>query len=272
MFKLGEGTKTDMLETQAKLDLAEAQLIEAQDAHTTYLQALQAIVGREVGQLDGLSAGFEVKPLESTKFDDWKELALKNNPEILAQRYVVEATQQEVYRNRAGHLPHVDFVASISKENANNIDYYTTDSLVRSAGVQVTIPIYAGGSVNALTRQASASLQKAKSDLDDQTNKTLLDLHKQHYAVLSSAAKIGALVKSVDSARLLVTATKQSIKGGIRVNVDLLNAEQQLFTAQRDLAQARYTYLVSDLTLRSDAGVLTANDLRSVAAYFSPAR
>ncbi|MBV8666374.1 MAG: TolC family outer membrane protein [Burkholderiaceae bacterium] len=272
MFALGEGTKTDMLETQAKLDLAEAQLIEARDNHTTYLQALEAMVGREVTQLDGLADGFQVKPLQPVSFDEWRTLALKNNPEIQAQRFVVEASQQEVYRNRAGHLPHVDFVASLSKEKADNIDYYTTDSMVRSAGIQVTVPIYSGGSVNASTRQASAGLLKAKSDLDDQINKTLLDLHKQHYAVMSGSAKIGALVKSVDSARLLVTATKQSIKGGVRVNVDLLNAEQQLYSAQRDLAQARYTYLIADLTLRSDAGMLTANDLRNVAAYFSKAQ
>jgi outer membrane protein, protease secretion system len=98
----------------------------------------------------------------------------------------------------------------------------------------------------------------------------VLDMHKQHYAVLSSIAKIAALEKSVQSAKLLVEATKQSIKGGIRINLDLLNAEQQLYVSQRDLAQARYTYMVANLKLRSDAGVLNVDDLRTVAANFAP--
>jgi outer membrane protein, protease secretion system len=269
MFKAGEGTKTDMLETQAKLDLAEAQLIEARDARASNLQALEAIVGSEIDRLDGLSESFRPVPLEPADFDSWRAVALRNSPDIQAQRYAVEVAQQQVNATRAGHLPHVDFIASFTKDRADTIDTYTTDSLVRSAGVQLSIPIYSGGSVSAATRQASAGYEKAKSDLDDQTNKVLLDLHKQHYAVLSSVAKIDALVKSVESARLLVTATRQSIKGGVRVNLDLLNAEQQLYSAQRDLAQARYSYLIADLRLRADAGVLSAADLRDIAGHFT---
>jgi protease secretion system outer membrane protein len=268
MFKEGEGTKTDMLETQAKLDLSEAQLIEAQDSRATNLQALAAIVGHDISQLDGISDNFQAKPLQPSGFEEWKARALQHNPEIQAQRIAVEISQQEVNKNRAGHLPHVDFLASVTKDKADTIDTYTTDSNVRSVGVQVTIPIYSGGSVSASIRQASATHEKAKTDLEDKTNQILLDLHKQHSATLSSLPKIDALVKSVNSAKLLVAATRQSIKGGIRVNLDLLNAEQQLYTAQRDLAQARYGYLVADLKLRSDAGVLSVDDLHNIAGYF----
>ncbi len=269
MFKEGEGTRTDVLETQAKLDLAEAQVIEAQDARSVNLQTLSGIVGSDVQALDGLSDNFRVQLLQPAGFEEWKAMALQNNPDLRAQRYSVEVAHQEILRNRAGHLPHVDFTASATKDKADTIDTYTTDSNVRSAGIQVTIPLYSGGSVSALTRQASANYEKAKSDLDDKTNQVIIDLHKQHYTTLSSLAKVEALVKSVASAKLLVTATSRSIKGGERVNLDLLNAEQQLYTAQRDLAQARYGYLLALLKLRADAGVLTAEDLRSVAGYFT---
>ena len=268
LFKEGEGTRTDMLETQAKLDLAEAQLIEARDGHSANFQALEAIVGTEIKSIDGLLDTFEPKSLEPADFDSWRALALAHNPDIAAQRAAVEVAKDEVAKNRAGHLPHMDFVASVGKDNASSIDTYTTDSAIRSYGVEITIPIYAGGSVSALTRQAVAQYEKAKSDLDDKTNQLMLDMHKQHYAVLSSIAKIAALEKSVESARLLVTATKQSIKGGVRINLDLLNAEQQQYVAQRDLAQARYSYLLADLKLRADAGILTVDDLRNVAANF----
>ena len=270
MFKEGEGTRTDMLETQAKLDLAEAQLIEANDGHSTNFQALAIIVGTDIKSLDGLLDNFKAKPLLPADFDSWRATALQHNPEIAAQRVGVEIAKDEISRNRAGHMPRVDFVASASKQKADTIDTYTTDSTVRSFGVEINVPIYSGGSVSALTRQASAAYEKAKSDLDDKTNQVMLDLHKQHYAVMSSLAKIAALEKSVESAKLLVVATKQSIKGGVRVNLDLLNAQQQQYTAQRDLAQARYTYLVADLKLRADAGVLTADDLRTMATYFGP--
>ncbi len=272
MFKEGEGTKTDMLETQAKLDLAEAQLIEAKDGHSTNFQALQAIVGVEIKSLDGLVGTFEPQPLQPSDFESWRAIALAHNPDIAAQRVAVEVAKDEVAKNRAGHLPHMDFVASLGKDNASSIDTYTTDSTVRSYGVEITIPLYAGGSVSALTRQAVAQYEKAKSDLDDKTNQVMLDMHKQHYSVLSSIAKIAALEKSVESAKLLVTATKLSIKGGVRINLDLLNAEQQQYVAQRDLAQARYTYMVSSLRLRADAGVLGVDDLRTVAANFSSAQ
>ena len=270
MFKEGEGTRTDMLETEAKLDLAEAQLIEARDGHATNSQALETIVGVEIKSLDGLLDTFEPKALEPRDFEAWRTLALEHNPDIAAQRKAVDVAKDEVARNRSGHLPHMDFVASVGKDNAASIDTATTDSAIRSYGIEITIPIYAGGSVSAQTRQAVAQYEKAKSDLDDKTNQIVLDMHKQHYAVLSSIAKIAALEKSVQAAKLLVEATKQSIKGGIRINLDLLNAEQQLYVSQRDLAQARYTYMVAYLRLRSDAGVLNVEDLRSVAANFAP--
>jgi protease secretion system outer membrane protein len=81
-------------------------------------------------------------------------------------------------------------------------------------------------------------------------------------------AKIGALEKAVASGKLLMTATEQSIKGGVRINLDLLNAQQQLYTSQRDLAQARYTYLIALIRLRAGAGMLDDSAVREVAAYF----
>jgi protease secretion system outer membrane protein len=96
----------------------------------------------------------------------------------------------------------------------------------------------------------------------------LVDLRKQYNAVISGAARIRALEKAVESGKLLMTATEQSIKGGVRINLDLLNAQQQLYTSERDLAQARYNYLVALLRLRSAAGTLGPDDVREIALYF----
>jgi protease secretion system outer membrane protein len=135
--------------------------------------------------------------------------------------------------------------------------------------VQLIIPIYSGGYVNATSKQAVARRDKARADLDATTNKVMIELRKQFSSVKSGVVKIDGLQKSVDSATALVEATKQSIKGGVRINVDLLNAQQQLVAAKRDLASARYNYLVAYLKLRVAAGTVNIDDVRTVAGYFS---
>jgi outer membrane protein, protease secretion system len=268
MFQRGEGTKTDVLETQARFDVSEAQVLEARDNLQNARNTLAAIIGREVTQLDGLADGFRIKPMEPSGFEEWRAVALEKNAELIAQRYAVEASEQDIMRNRAGHAPRVDFIAGLSKGKSESLTTLNQDSTNRSIGVQVNIPIYSGGSVNASTMQSVANRDKAKSDLEAKTNQVLVELRKQYSLAVSSAARIDALVKTVRSARELVAATRQSVKGGVRINLDVLNAQQQLYTAQRDLALARYNYLLAFLRLRNSAGTLSAEDLNTVAGYF----
>jgi protease secretion system outer membrane protein len=180
----------------------------------------------------------------------------------------VENARLDIGRNRAGHYPRVDLIAAYSRGDAESINTYTQNSVNRTIGVQVNIPIYQGGAVNAATRQAAAGYGRAQSDLDARTSKVMVELRKAYSLVQSSVHKIEALEKAVASGKLLMTATEQSIKGGVRINLDLLNAQQQLYTSQRDLAQARYGYLIALLRLRAAAGILDAGAVREVAAYF----
>jgi outer membrane protein, protease secretion system len=267
LFEKGEGTRTDMLETQARLDLSEAQLVEAQDNVVAMRNTLEGVIGVDAGSLQTLGQ-FRPARLDPAAFEDWRALALGHNPELAAARLAVENARLEVVRNRAGHLPRVDLVAAYSKGEAESLNTYNQSSVNRTLGVQVNIPIYSGGSVNATTRQAAAGYERAKADLDARTDKVLVELRKAHSLVLSSVRKIDALEKAVEAGKLLMTATEQSIKGGVRINLDLLNAQQQLSTSQRDLAQARYSYLLGLLRLRAAAGTLDGGDVRALAAYF----
>lgn len=269
LFKQGEGTKTDMLETQSRLDLSEAQLLEAQDAQRNAEATLATLVGgADLGTLDELRSNFPIAPLPEGGFEELKKLALENHPDIRAQTFAIEAAKQEVNKSRAGHTPRVDFVGSYVKGNADTLNTYTQESTNRSIGIQINIPLYSGGSVSATSRQSVAGLEKARADLQAKTDKVLLDLRKDYSAVVSGAARIRALDKAVESAQLLVIATDQSIKGGVRINLDLLNAKQQLFTSKRDLAQARYAYLNNMLKVKGEIGALNASDVREIAAYF----
>jgi protease secretion system outer membrane protein len=268
LFAGGEGTKTDMLETQARLDVAEASLLEAQDNEITTRATLAGIIGRDVDVLEGIGATFKPRPVTPNKLDDWRALTLKNNADLVAQTYAVEVARQEINKNRAGHAPRLDFVANYAKNSSETLNTRGEDSTVRSLGIQLTVPIYQGGAVNAATRQAVANHERAKSDLEARTDKALIEVRKQFNAVTTSMARIEALNKAIESGQLLVKATEQSIKGGVRINADLLNAQQQLYSSQRDLAQARFTYLLSNLRLRSTAGALGYADVQEVAGYF----
>ena len=268
LFQRGEGTRTEVLETQAKYDLSEAQVLEARDSLVNARAALAAMVGQEIATLDPFSDEFRVRPMQPASFEEWKDIALANNPEIVAQRYAVEVAREEINRNRAGHAPRLDLIASASKNKSDTINTINQDANIRSIGVQLNIPLYAGGSVSAATSQAVSNHEKAQADLEAKTNQVLVELRKQYNLTLSSVARIDAAAKSLSSASLLVDATQKSVKGGQRTNLDVLNAQQQLFEAKRDLALSRYNYLLGFLRLRYSAGTLGLADLQDIAAYF----
>lgn len=268
MLKHGEGTKTDVLETHSRYSLAQAQVIEAQNEWEAAQLALSAITGKSVTRLDSLKKVFEVQPLQPPDFESWKEIALASNTELVAQRYEVDSSREEVTKSRSGHAPRVDLVASLSRNNAAS--FVSADRNVRlaSVGVEVSIPLYAGGRVNAITKQASANQAKKEADLDAMTEKILLDLRKQYQLLQSSVLRIDSLEIAVESAQLLIEATEKSIYGGIRINLDLLDAQKQLYSAQVDLAEAHYSYLLAFLRLRYAAGTLELDNLRKIASYF----
>jgi len=272
LFAQGEGTRTDMLETQARLDASEAQLLETQDALAASRDALTAIVGSDIGELDTLIADFHPREADGSSFEAWKAIALDKNPDIQTARTAVEISRYDLNRQRAGHAPRIDFVATYGKTASDSITTVDQDQKVRSIGVQLNVPLYSGGAISAQTRQSAANMGKAEADLQTQIDKVLLELRKDYSFMTSSVARLGALDKSVASATLLVDATQRSVGAGVRINLDVLNARQQLYTTRRDQAQARYNYLLTLLRMRAAAGTLSADDVRSIAPYFrSPA-
>ncbi|VEA64266.1 Outer membrane protein tolC precursor [Serratia plymuthica] len=272
----GEGTITDVSETQARYSLAEAQEIEARDALDAAQRELEVIIGVPLNQLDELQTlrpgKFQVAPLIPSRFEEWQKIALENNPTLAASRHGVDAAKYEVERNRAGFMPQVQLYASHSENDSSSDNTVNQKYRTDSIGVQVSVPIYAGGGVSASTRQAAARYGQAMFEMDAQTGTTLNDLRKQFNLCISSRAKLAAYELAVKSATTQVTATRQSVLAGQRVNVDVLNAEQQLYSAQKDLASAKYTYIKAWITLLSDSGTLDEHDVKRVAQYFAMTR
>lgn len=270
LFDKGEGTRTDILETEARHSLALAEEIEAQDALDDALRTLQAMLGRSlaIDELAPLAEGFEPQPLQPAGFDAWRELALRNNPTLAAQRHGLSASEYDVARNRAGHLPKVSLYASSRKTSSDSESAYNQKYDTNSIGVQISLPLFAGGATSASVRQAASRLEQARHELDAQTADTLNELKRQFNLAQSGRARIGAYRMAVESASLLIEATRRSVQGGERVNLDVLDAEQQLYAARRDLAEARHGWLQAWLNLRHGAGALSGEDLYVLARYF----
>lgn len=268
LFEKGEGTRTDMLETQARLDVAEASLVEAQDNVLALRNTLAGVIGMELGTLEQLGPNFRPVPLDLATYEDWQQLALRQNNTLAALRLAVENARLEIGRNKAGHLPRVDLVASYSKNLSETINVVGQETTNRTLGIQVNIPIYSGGAINSQTRQAAANYGRVQAELDARSNEIMVELRRAYDLVQSSGRKIDALAKAADSGKELVKATEQSIKGGVRINLDLLNAQSQLVTTQRDLAQARYSYLVGLMRLRAASGTMAPDAVREIGAFF----
>lgn len=268
MFEKGAGTRTDMLETRARYELAQAQVAEAQGNVASRRNEFAVIIGRDPGALDSLIGMLPELPVTPATLLEWEQLARERNPDILSQRYAFEYTQTEVERIRAGHYPRVDFVASHSRNTADSLFTYNQQSTTNSVGMQMSLPIYSGGLVNAQTRQATAKLASSRAELDLATQKTLVEVRKQFPLLSNALTRIRAMQQAELAAAETVEATRKSVAGGQRVNVDVLNAMQQLYTTRRDLADARHSYLLAYLRLHAAAGILDEKSLGTIATCF----
>lgn len=267
----GEGTVTDEAETQARYSLSQAQVIEAQDALNAAQGKLSNIIGVPAANIDAIEAQkgpFTPLALKFPTLDAWQRQASSNNPELRAARQGIEVAHYEVEKNRAGHFPRVALYASHSENDSNSDNTVGQQYRTNSIGVQVSVPIYAGGGVSASTEQAAARYMQAKYEMAAQSDKTLTDLQEQYNLCRSSETKLKAYELALQAADKQVVATRESVRAGMRVNVDVLNAEQQRYMTQKEYAEAKYGYLKAWVALQSLSGMLNEQDISQIARYF----
>jgi len=268
--KGGEGTVTEVAEAESRLQLARAGRADAIDRLSVAILRLETMTGKSMAPLWRLRPDFTPGAVQTVSLDQWSALAEESSPEIRARRKSYEFASLDVDRNRAGHYPQLDFVARASRTQGETLSTVDQRNVINSVGVQLNIPLFAGGRVNALTGQAVANRERARAELDAAVNEVLVEVRRQFMAVETGGSKIAAYQKAVDASVVAVEGTLRGMRGGIRSNVDVLNAERVMFVAKRDLAQARYEYLLSLLQLRAAAGVLSEKDLQEVASLLLP--
>ena len=257
-FAAGVGMRTDVDEAQARMDLAHAQVLQAQQALDLARRRLALLLGVPVAQLVQLAdldtQRFAPSAPVPTSAEQWIALAEESSPQLQALRARLRAAQAEVDKAQAGHKPTLDVVATVSRSDSDSVTSINTVYKQKYVGVQLNVPLYSGGYVSSTVRQALAEVQRMQQTLEAAQRDLSNQVYEQFSAMTEGVLRIAALEQAVRSAQQALLSSQKSMQAGARTTVDVLNAEQQLTVAQRDLAQARYGYVLAHLKLQMLAG------------------
>lgn len=263
-FDVGTATITDANEAQARFDLVIAQEIAAQNAVEITRRSLQAITGELPRQLAKAKADLKPNALKQN-LEEWLTVAADSNLTIQIQQDMATLSGQEIERNQAGHLPTLDAVASYTETSANGSNFgFGSDINTGTVGVELNLPLYQGGATSSRVRQAVLNKQKALDDVEIARRQTELDTQTAYLNLNSSIAQVKAYEQALTSSQSQLDSTSTGYDVGIRTSVDVLNAQQQLFSAKRDLLEARYQYLLNIIRLKAAVGVINDSDLADV--------
>ena len=280
-FKNGVSTITDVDEAQAKYDVVQSQEIAVSIEIENKKQAVKLLTGRYPASLFGIQPNIPLQQPEAIKgasstptqpaLQQWLDVALQNNLTVQLKKVSYELANKAVELNSAGHLPTLDAVANYTRTDANGgINGFGSDLNNTTVGLQLQIPLYQGGSVSSKVREAIAKQQKAQEEIEAARRKVELDTKQAYLEITSSIAQAHANEQTLRSAQSQLTSTTKSFKLGIRTNVDVLNAQQQVFNAKRELLQTHYTYLLGLLKLKYSSGLLSEDDLDEVNQWLAP--
>lgn len=265
-FEVGTATIVDTKEAQSRYDLTRAFEIQAKNDVELRKRQLELVIGQPAPGLSPLGNRFKPAPPDPNNHEKWVAKAAVGNPQVkISERSFTFATQ-EVERNRTGHLPTLDAVASYTDSGAGAASQTSlgSDTKTGVVGLQLAIPIYQGGSVSSKVREAIANKEKARQDLINAQRTAELTARQTFLSVTSGLAQIQALEAALVSSESSLASTVLGQEVGVRTQVDVLNATQQVSQTRRDLAQARYAYILALLRLKAAAGILTEGELVAV--------
>ena len=254
-FEKGAGTRTDLNEIQAQLDLQEANRLAASQLILSSTAELEMITGQK-----GLTAlAIQLREIPENFFqledaDTLRNQIRNTNPSVLRAQAELDAARARVSVASSEHHPTLDLVAQASSNTSDNANFVGVKTRSQSVGVQLTLPLFQGGGAVSLNRQAAEEFNRAKSLVEDTLLKTELEAKKSFYAIQEGAKRISALKQAVRSSEELVMATQKSYRAGIRTTLDILNAEQQLGQTRLRLLDAQLQRILAYARLRALAG------------------
>ena len=271
-FEVGTATITDTHEAQARYDLIIAQEIAAQNDLENKRRALQLITGKEYEQLRPLRADIRLAPPNPNDMQAWVDIAEKQAYPVLAQEALAEVANLEIKRQSSGHWPTLDLVGSYgtTRDTGSLQSGVGRDITTSQLALQLAIPLYQGGGISSREREAAANYLRAREDLQNARRTAALNTRQTYLAVINGIAQVGALEQALTSSQSALDSNRLGYEVGVRINIDVLNAQQQLFSTRRDLALARYNAILNQLRLKAAAGTLRDEDLEEVNRALQP--
>jgi outer membrane protein len=264
-FEVGTATITDTYDAQARYDLIVAREIAARNDIEVKKRALQQIIGKPPGPLQSLGGPVSLSPPAPNDMEQWVDAGYANSQDVKIAKDALDLARKEVDKARYGHHPTIDAVASANYSNAGSSAFGIGQTLSQGVvGVQLAVPLYAGGSLSSKVRETIAGQVKAEQDYENARRTVAQAVRKSFLDVTTGLSQIKALEQAVASNQLSVEASKLGQEVGVRTQVDVLNALSLLYEAQRNLAEAYYNTILGQLKLKYAVGRLIEPDLDNV--------
>lgn len=270
-FEVGVSTIVDTHEAEARYDLTQSQEIAARNKLEITQHTLEMLINRLPGNLQDASLDKIIADPLSLPHDGmeaWVSQAEEKNFQLKVQRIAYDISEQAIDLAKAGHYPTLDLVAQYSDQHGvgGSFTGIGLDIVNKSVGLQLTVPVFQGLSVQSRVREALANRDKARKDMENVQRTVALQVRQNYLNVTNGIAQIKALKQALTSSRSQLDSTVLGQEVGVRMEIDVLNAQQQYFSARRDLARAYYDYLMSRLQLKAEVGDLDEDDLMEINA------
>jgi outer membrane protein len=265
-FEVGTATITDTHEAQARFDLSTSQEIAARNDLEIRQRALQQLIGRFPDALTPLRPQLQLAPPQPAVMETWVETAQQQNFAVRVQEAALEIARREVDRSRAGHYPTVDLVGTVGQSltTGSITTGIGNEQKTATIGLQLALPLYAGGATSSRVRETQALQERTRSDLENSRRQAALSARQSYLGVTNGMAQVRALEQALLSSETALASNKLGYDVGVRINIDVLNSQQQVFSTRRDMSRARYDTIMNGLRLKAAAGNLSEADLGEV--------
>ncbi|MYN26471.1 TolC family outer membrane protein [Duganella levis] len=265
-FEVGTQTITDTHEAQAAYDLVVAQEFAAINDLDNKRTALAVVIGKASGELAPLRTGVTIEPPSPAAVDPWISSAESQNFSVVAAGLNLEIAKREISRSRAGHMPTVNLVANRTHQYNTGVNAPGTTANNNAIGVTWSVPLFSGFAVTSKVRENIALEDKARNDLEATKRNATQTARQAFLGMTSGLAQVKALEAAEVSSKSSLDSNKLGYQVGVRINIDVLNAQKLLYSTQKDLSKARYDTIMNGLRLKSAAGSLREEDLQPVNA------
>ena len=267
-FEVGTGTVTDVHEAQSRLDLARAQAVAARSESDNKRAEVDRMLGEPVVRLSNLRGSSQLPHLQPQTLQPWSDSAREQSLQVRIAQAALDVADREIAKSQAAHSPSLDFNAGYGSNFSSGSISSPADIMTRTragqVGLSLTIPLFAGGGTQARVREAIALKDKAAEDLEAARRLAMTQARQAFSGVTNGAAQLEALESAIRSSKSSVDANKIGFRIGTRINIDVLNAEQQLYAAQRDWHKARAETLMQGLRLKAANATLEEADLHAI--------